>query len=391
MPEFHEYAQAGMAAIDEKRYADAIEAFTAALAIDDSRPDMNNALGMSYLHRGEVGSAIPFLEKAVTLAEPYSAPEHQDLKRHFHMGMASAYQLADRIHDARRALRSVIERWPEQADAYMNLAALLLNACMLDDGKQVYKDLLEGAGLLDEDSKKAVEAVLGAIEAFEFAADDGGAEPNMFIEAHRESYAEYFSEQAEPLLNEGWYAEAARMAKSDFGDPRPYLAEGARHYARMRVDLVNPADGSVAQVYSDTEPMLVAVEGLEPLAQAPIMLPWRGWPYEVWVCTQCPWHWLQITIQFETNSDAETRIGLIDELIGDWYTMGYEGQFGEAGHGRFHYITDPEPVGTSAVSYVVDLGRAKFEAVDMLMRRLIILHDKQPIRRLLFGAGHLPD
>ncbi len=392
MADFHQLAQAGLAAINEGRYDDAIEAFTGALDIEPDRPDMTNALGMSYLHRGEVVTAIPHLERAVVLAEPFSAPEHQDLKRQFHLGLASGYRLADRTSDAIRTLKGVMGLWPSHPEAYMTLGSLLLNSCRLQEGMATFRELIE-TGALDEEGQKAAAALLGSIEAFLRAVEEGDADGSIFLQAHQGSYKEYFDQVAADPVKDGWFAEAARMARPEHeGDePKPYLADGARPYAMVRADLVNPTSGEVAQVYSDTEPMIVGVQGLEPLAQAPIMVPWSEWPFEVWVCTQCPWHWLQITIQFANASTPSTRVDLIDEIIGEWYLTGFNGDFGDKDVGRFHYITDPDPIGDRAISYVVDLGRAKFSAVPTLLKRLIILHDRHPIERVLLGAGHLPD
>ena len=137
----------------------------------------------------------------------------------------------------------------------------------------------------------------------------------------------------------------------------------------------------------------MALSGLEPLAQVPVMLPWDGgWPYEVWVCSRSPWHWLGITVQFEEPAATEDAlVDRIDELIGQWYLSGYNGEFGDADSGRFHYIGDPEPMSPQALGYVVDLGRARFEAIPALLNKLAVLHDRAPIKRVLFGYGRLPE
>ena len=72
-------ARRGISAINEKKFDEAIEAFEAALAIDGSRPDLNNALGMAHVHRGDVGNALPFLERAVELARVFEEEEHQEM------------------------------------------------------------------------------------------------------------------------------------------------------------------------------------------------------------------------------------------------------------------------------------------------------------------------
>jgi hypothetical protein len=68
---------------------------------------------------------------------------------------------------------------------------------------------------------------------------------------------------------------------------------------------------------------------------------------------------------------------------------GFNGDFGEKESGRFHYITDPELITDHAVNYRVDLGRARFEAIESLLTRLEALHITSPIDCVLFGQGKL--
>lgn len=385
MPSVDEYARTGITAIEEKRFDDAIEAFTRALDLEPDRPDMNNALAMAHLHRGDTGNAIPPLERAVALAEPYTSPEHQPLKREFHLTLAATYQLMDRVADARRTLEGAIRRWPGEPAPRLRLAQLLAVTGQLHDAVSTWQDALPH---LSGDEAQAVEALVGAIRAWQDSENDA----SVFLRGHQESYKEYFDTVAAAETEKGWFAEAARMARGADGELAPILADGARPYAMSRVDLVNPADGSVSSVYSDEDPMIVALKGLEPLAQVPVLLPWEGHPFPVLVCSQCPWHWLQILVQFERPAAQETElIDRIDELIGAWYLAGFNGEFGDADSGRFHYITDPEIVGDRGVAYVVDLGRARFEAIGALLNRLVILHDTQPIRRVMLGQGRLAD
>jgi len=211
----------------------------------------------------------------------------------------------------------------------------------------------------------------------------------VVLQAHCGAYISFFNQHAKGRVAEGWFAEAARMVRGEDGEARPMLSEGARPWALERVDLVNPKDGEIAKVGDEKEPLIVAVNGLEPLAQVPVTLPWAGWDFDVWVCTRAPWHWLSIGIQLQAEFDAKS-VSAVDELIGSWYLSGYNGDFGESDTGRFHYATDLEPLGRRAVVGVFDLGRAKMDAVHDLMRRLTILHDSFPIERVLFGQGRLP-
>jgi len=385
------FAGLGMAAIEDKRFDDAIAAFESAVALDPSRPDMNNALGTAHMHRGDVGSAIAPLERAVDLAEPFTAPEHQELKREFHMQLATAYQLMDRVAESAVVLRGVVTTWPDEVIPRLRLAQLLVSSCQLKEGLAVYRDAFD---VLDAETKEAIEALVGSVEAFL----ESEHEASVFLQGHQAEYKTYFDEVASQQPD--WYAEAARMAKGPDGEPVAVVVSGAKPYAFSRVDLVNPADGTVSSVYSDKEPMVVALNGLEALAQVPILLPWKGHAFDVYVCTQCPWHWLTVTVQFETPVDGDDRVEewirdrlceRIDPIIGDWYLAGYNGEYGTKDEGRFHYITDPEILGDRGVSYVVDLGRARYSAVEALMRKLIVLHDTHPIRRVIFGRGGLPE
>jgi tetratricopeptide (TPR) repeat protein len=377
-------ARRGISAINEKKFDEAIEAFEAALAIDEARPDLNNALGMAHVHRGDVGNALPFLERAVELARGFTEEEHQEMRRHFHVALATAYQLVDQVPRAVASLQEIIETWPEDAEAHLQYAQLLVGSCRLQQGAEVYRDAAEH---LDEARKEAAMVLVGSIEAFL----ESEEEALVFLEAHRDEYVSYFNEVAGPRVLEGWYAEAARMGTGSDGEPAPIVAEGARPYALTRVDLVNPEDQTVSSVYSEQNPMVVAVNGLEPLAQIPVLLPLSNAPFETFVCSQCPWHWLTVTIQSDVEESDPAWFEAIDEVIGSWYLEGWNGTFGDPDSGRFHYISDPDPFAPNAVSYVVDLGRARFEALHALLSRLAVFHEQHPVRRLLLGAGRLPD
>lgn len=381
MSDLDTHAKAGIAAINERRYEDAVREFQAALAIDSQRPDLNNALGMAYLNRGEVGSAIPHLEKAVALSEPFDAPEHQEMRVHFRVALASAYELADQITEARRTLEATTMRWPSVAEPQLQLAHLLFKLGELDAGLVHYRT---AAKHLDKEGQEVVKAVDEAIAAFRESEHDAG----ILLLGHAESYADYFDEVAEPLMKQGWYAEAARMARGADGEARPLIPRGARPYAMQRVDLVDPRTGEMSSVYNEKDVMIVAMNGLEPLAQMEMLFSWAGQPFPVYVSTHAPWHWLPIIVQTHAPLDDAAR-ALIDDAIGDWYLSGFNGDFGDKDRGRFHFISDPDPIGERAVQYVVDLGRAKFDAIGSLIRRLSVVHDRFAIRRVVLGRGRV--
>jgi hypothetical protein len=84
----------------------------------------------------------------------------------------------------------------------------------------------------------------------------------------------------------------------------------------------------------------------------PVLFRWPGHPFEVWVSSRCPWHWLSVVVQLREAgvTDLATQI---DPVIGGWYLEGYNGTWGEKESGRFHYVTDPEPLGATSL-----LGRS---------------------------------
>jgi len=386
MSDLDTHAKAGIEAINDNRLNDAIEHLTKALSIDESRPDLNNALGMTYLRRGDAANGLPYLEAAVQLAEPFDAPEHQEMKQHFHMGLASTYQVLDRVADALRVLTHAGKTWPNHLESKLQLGQLLLQSCQLDQGVATYRAVADNTDF-DEEIRTPAKAVVGAIEAFL----ESDLETDMFLRAHQQSYKDYFDEVSKEQVSQGWFAEATRMKRGPNNEPLPIIAEGARPYAMERVDLVNPEDGTAAGIYSEQEPMIVALNGLEPLAQVSIAFPWKSRDYPIWISSRCPWHWLTVLVQFEASDTENALINRLDPTIGEWYLAGFNGDFGERDSGRFHYITDPEVLGNNAVSYTIDLGRSRYDAITALLNRLSVLHDTHPIARLVFGQAKLPD
>lgn len=384
MSTFEEFAHQGMQAIEAKDIETAIASFEQAVALAPDRPDMNNALATAYMHAGRVYEAVSYLERAVELAEPFTAPEHQELKQSFHLELATAYTLTERTADARAVLERAIAVWPDARTPRMQLGSLLLASCQLDAGLAVFREVAQHPGL-EEGDREAARALVGSAEAFL----ESEHPASIFLQGHCEKYAEYFDECAAEHAD--WYAEAQRMVRGEDGEPKPIRAEGAKPYAMIRVDLVNPGTGEVAGVYSDSEMMVIALNGLEALAQLPILFPWKAdVSFEVWVCSQVPWHWLAFTVEFEDGDAIEVKAEALDATIGDWYLAGFNGDFGTQDSGRFHYITDPEPASSCGISYTADFGRARFECIPALLARLSVLHLTHPIRRVLFGRGHLP-
>jgi len=135
------------------------------------------------------------------------------------------------------------------------------------------------------------------------------------------------------------------------------------------------------------QPYVVALADYQALARAPAAIPWKKFDFDVRVSTQAPWDQLPVSVLFERDGGPEA----LDAVIGDWYADGYNGKFGTKDGQRFHYVSDPElKRGGRGVTYNIDLGRARTEAIDDLLRRLGVLHGSYPIRRVLLGRGFLP-
>lgn len=384
MSKLDEHAKAAIQLINENKLTEAIVHFQAALEIDNDRPDLNNALGMTFLRRGDAANGLPYLKRAVQLAEPYDTAEHKEMRIHFHIGLATAQQALDQVSDSLETLRDILTRWPDSTEGKVQLSQLLVQSGQLDEGLNLYQAMTDDSSL-EQELREMTKAITGTISGF----IDAGHSGRVFLEAHQESYKKYFDEVSAQQVAEGWYAEAARMRSGPDGESQPIIAEGARPYAMERVDLVNPKDGTAASVYSEQEPMYVALNGFEPLAQVPVCFPWPGEKFDVLVCSRSPWHWLDISIQFLQPGSDDELVSRVDPSIGEWYLQGFNGDFGEKDSGRFHYITDPEITAGRAVTYTVDLGRARFEAIASLMKRLQALHQTNPIDKVMFGQGKL--
>ena len=180
------------------------------------------------------------------------------------------------------------------------------------------------------------------------------------------------------------------MVRTEDGGVENSVPEGAKPYAAVRVDLVDPENGQGGRV--GDQPMVVALAGYEPLSQAPVLVQWpeRDHPFGVWISTQSPWNHLRIMVRFQDGIDGGDIVDRIDPIIGDWYTAGFEGEFGTKEANRFHEIDDPMVIGDDSVCYHVDMGRAETSAIPALFNRLLVLHGQHPIASVVVGRGYLP-
>ncbi len=343
----------------------------------ERRADIVNALGVVQLQLGEPEKALELLQESVDMAWEANAEPH--IIAHFTLGLAAANEDNDLPHKALEVYEQVLEADATNPRAVAGRANLLLAMGRIAEGQQELRAYVEQARD-EEDYLAAAQAFLDALDKVE----SEGLDPHTLLLAHRESYVAFFDEKADEMAKEGWIAECARMYRDENGEVVPLIPEGARPYAAVRVDLVDPSTGGAGQI--GDQPMVVAVAGYEALARAPMALTTPGTPFVLKVSTQCPWDQLAINVLMESG-DA---IVAVEPELANWYADGYHGRFGEKQKGRFHYISDPIVSREGrAVTFHVDLGRANMLALESLIDRLVELHKRQPIAQVLLGRGHL--
>jgi hypothetical protein len=355
------------------------EKLKAALDIDPQRPDLLHALGALELQRGAPGEARPLVLRALALLDAGAVPDLEGMRTAFLLSLATIGEAEDRPDAAEEAYRRVLVGSPQHSEALAGLGRLQLASGELDRGVATLQVAL--ASLRQAESAAEVEGLesfLAAVQGFR------GQPPRALIEAHRDAYCAFFDHHAQRMAEKGWIAEAARMRRGADGGLELDIPAEAQPYAGVRIDLVDPATGQGGLV--GDRPMVVGLPGFEALARAAVLFPWPGLDFELFVSSQCPWDHLPLQIMLE----AGDPLVLVDPAVGRWYQAGFDGRFGSAQQGRFHFVSPPElRSGTGAV-WVLDLGRASVAALDALIEELTALHALHPLRRVILGRGHLP-
>ncbi|MFH1463334.1 MAG: hypothetical protein ABIO70_03005 [Pseudomonadota bacterium] len=344
------------------------------------RPDLLHALGALELQRGAPGEARPLVERALALLDTAPVDEAAAMRAHFRLTLASIAEAEDRPAEAQAAYHAVLGAEPQHFEALVGLGRLQLAWGELDRGLATLTAARAAGHLQRREDLDELRAFTAAVEAFRAS----GRGPRELIEVHREAYCGFFDHHAGRMAEQGWIAEAARMRRGPDGVLVPDIPAGARPYAAMRIDLVDPSTGQGGQV--GDRPMLVAVPGFEPLSRGPVLLPWTGLPFSAFVSSQCPWEHLPLQLMLVEGDPLE----VLDPAVGAWYRAGFDGRFGTREAGRFHFVSEPEPRAPAGLVYTLDLGRARIEAIDALLESLTAVHARHPLRRVILGRGHLP-
>ncbi len=355
------------------------EALMLALTDHPERLDLVHTLSVIELQNGSPELALDIAEKAAAVAAERKAPDDLVLLSQLLLTQGAAHE---ELRNPLRALDSydqVLAVEPEHPLAMQGKGHLLLAWGKLDEGLQVLQSTVD-AGKDDQRFLDATQKLIEGVKRFQ--SDD--LHPRNFVDAHRGSYVEFFNHHADEMAGKGWIAEAARMRKDEQGNLVPVVAEGAKPYAGTRVDLVDPQTGQAGLV--GEQPMVVAIQDHEIIAQTAIVFSWPHDDFPVWGSSQMPWNLLSICVRLDTD-DPESAV---DPTIGDWFSAGFDGEFGTTDRGRFHSISDPERLDNQTIRYQLDCGRAEAHAIDDLLKRLGVLHNTHTITGVLIGRGFLP-
>lgn len=383
-------AEKAMRVLNEGDPREARKLLLEATQLAPERPDLMNALGIVHLQLGEPEIGRQLIVEAIGLAERagFEEPEKRDQLRmmveSFQLGLAAASEDLDEPAEAKHAYDQILGSNPGHPRARAGRAHLYLAWGQVEAGLAELRAYIQE----DRDENTFIDGASAMANAVDqFRKDD--IHPHEILVAHRGSYVDFFDHHAREQQAKGWIAEAARMKRAPDGKIVPMLADGARPYAAVRVDLVNPATSEVGQI--GDQPMVVALANYQALARAPVVFDTPGHPFPVGISTQTPWDQLPIAVLFAGSDAAGSALDALDAVIGDWYMRGWDGEFGSKDGHRLHYISDPEPRrGGRGVVYNVDMGRSRLDAIDDLMRRLEVLHGQHPIAKVVIGRGHLP-
>ena len=356
------------------------EALQALIEEAPDRLDLRHTLATTLVRLGEAQAAQIMAEDAIRMAKESQTEQAMTLMGQMYITLAAACEDLYQIKKAEQAYLTVLHNEAGNPFALQALSNLLMASGRLEDGIKVLREYTD-QGADDPEAIAANQHLIETIELFKSQSED----PFVFVDAHRGSYCEMFDHYDSQMSEKGWYAEAARMRLDSNGQPTiPIIPDGHPDYAATRVDLVDPNSGQPGRI--GEQPMVVAFAGYEILAQARILFEKEGYDYDVYISSRTPWNHLPIQIRMRTD-----KAKAVDPFMGDWYTAGFNGEYGQQKSGFFHEITAPEYLDDQTVIYYVDMGRSEARSVDSLLSNLNNLHSQHGIETVLIGQGYLPN
>ena len=271
-------AEKAMQILNEGDPREARKLLFEAVKMAPDRPDLIHALGVVQLQLGEAELGLRLVQQAIErtegmLLQPDRKEQAEDMLHGFILTLAAAYEDLSMAEEAKEAYQRILKADPGQPRARSGYAQLLLALGDLEGGMRELQGYIED----DRDEDPFIEGASALLESIKtFQRND--IHPREFLKAHQEEYTAFFTHHAEEQARLGWIAEAARMRRNAEGRVVPVIAEGARPYAAVRVDLVDPQTGQIGQV--GDQPMVVALRDYQPLARAVIQFAWRDQSFQ---------------------------------------------------------------------------------------------------------------
>ncbi|MEC8424093.1 MAG: hypothetical protein VX000_09970, partial [Myxococcota bacterium] len=292
-PFIDQIAEDAMKALRGDDPVEAARLLSGMLERNPERIDLIHALAVTELRMGEAESAHALTLEGERIAELRRDAVAATVMPQLMLVRAAACEDRYDPAGAEVAFQTLLDREAFNPRGRSGLAHLFLAWGRLEEADEE----LEGYLADGADEQQYIEAQQSLLDAVRKAVRED-VHPREWLRAHRGAYCEMFDHYAGQMSAKGWIAEAARMVRTDAGDVVNSIPEGARPYAAVRVDLVDPQTGQGGRV--GDQPMVVALEGHEALSQAPVVIAWpaRDHPFGVFVSTQCPWNHLRVTVRF---------------------------------------------------------------------------------------------
>ena len=375
--------QKALAHLDKGELEEATEAFGIIASEDPGSADGWINLASAERELGRLPKAVEHFRKGLVLLRTAPGTDRSLVSQTFG-ALGATLQTMELTGEALAAFREAARADPRAPQPLAAQASLLARAGQLEEAdKAATAYCLAAVSVLSE--KENIGAVRRFQKAMKAASTvDGG----KLLAATREAYVNSFDETAAKLPT-GVRLEEEPFARGEGGKLVPALGNPARPFSRVRFDAIHPQTGQRWMIqerptYGYPRDCLAASEGF-----FTVPLPEALAPFRAYVATRTAWDYFFVRIRF-VNGLRESTVERAEKLMGEWYLMGFTGEFGEATRGFFHFIAEPFAIGDEGLRYEIDLGRSGVEAFPALIEALCALHLEEPIEVVTFGDAALP-